>query len=303
MAVPAALLAAAQAAQGQPGGCGRRRLIQCQRLAGPAPGSDLGPGCAATRAWRLCTVLPPAAPPEPTLPLPAVVIYYGAAPASIRCPQCTAVYFAAGPKWRLLHRLTLLPAWRQRYARRYRAVMFPDDDLQASSTAPGSARWTYPLPGAAQPTNSEPSTPPARRCAAAPLQMDTHTINTVFRLMARHGVLLAQARRIGTAPACPLCAAPDAVLRPHTHAPQPSICHGEPEVTYTVQEPLYQNTSDALHFTSAAAARLACLGVLPLVGRRCAPARPDASGRHPGDAQQWLRSWRRRSRWGRLRGW
>ncbi|KAL4860248.1 hypothetical protein ACK3TF_000432 [Chlorella vulgaris] len=60
-----------------------------------------------------------------------VVIYHGQSVEAFTCPECVAVYAAAGAKWHLLYRFTLLPEWQQ-YKQQYAAIMLPDDDLQPS---------------------------------------------------------------------------------------------------------------------------------------------------------------------------
>jgi hypothetical protein len=61
--------------------------------------------------------------------LAAVMIYHGQSVEAFTCPECVAVYAAAGAKWHLLYRFTLLPEWQQ-YRQQYAAIMLPDDDLQ-----------------------------------------------------------------------------------------------------------------------------------------------------------------------------
>lgn len=64
----------------------------------------------------------------------AVVLYFGTRPHTFACPRCKAVYAAGGAKWRLAYRFTLSEEWPQ-YRQRYKAIMLPDDDLTASSSA------------------------------------------------------------------------------------------------------------------------------------------------------------------------
>ena len=60
-----------------------------------------------------------------------VALHYGSAP-RLDCPFCRAVFPLRGPKWRLVWRLTQLPAWRE-LAAGYRAVMVADDDLEVTT--------------------------------------------------------------------------------------------------------------------------------------------------------------------------
>ena len=56
-----------------------------------------------------------------------VLLHYGNA-SELRCPHCTAVIYAAGPKWQLVWQLTQHPSWPQLREGK-RAVMVADDDL------------------------------------------------------------------------------------------------------------------------------------------------------------------------------
>ncbi|EFN53461.1 hypothetical protein CHLNCDRAFT_136725 [Chlorella variabilis] len=117
-----------------------------------------------------------------------VVLYFGTRPHTFACPRCKAVYAAGGAKWRLAYRFTLSEEWPQ-YRQRYKAIMLPDDDLTASSSAhrigPTARCCSFDRP--------------ANLARWQRRDVDTCTINTVFSMMAAYQLLLAQPSLCGGA--------------------------------------------------------------------------------------------------------
>jgi len=61
-------------------------------------------------------------------------MYYGSHPESFSCPDCLGIQNFQGAKWRIISKFLNSTTWRHDLSHRYDIVMFPDDDLQLSST-------------------------------------------------------------------------------------------------------------------------------------------------------------------------
>lgn len=258
-------------------GWGYPRAGQAQQAAAQRPPlASCAPAARPRAPTAPCIALPLS---RSRLPALAVVIYYGSSP-SFSCSLCRAVYAASGPKWRLAHRFTLLPEW-PAFRQRYKAVMWPDDDLVVGVGRPGDGwqGWGRALHRGAGGgwgarrhlhvggrrttfhTRCRPAPPP-------PPQMSTCTVNQVFSVLRVRAARLArwalQRGRAGfrDAPdarwppgAAPhlVEAAPPSCLHPRPQAydllmAQPSLCPAA--WSHTPWKVLYNQPANILRFTS-----------------------------------------------------